>query len=680
MKHFTKNLLLAASALSLSLSVAAETTWVGDNTTFVGTHRTTPVMADFNNDGHMDIYYGGQLDATLTGWEWQIQTWMYLNGGNGESWTVDGYQLIPRTEMRPVLDENGEPVLDENGEPTMEEVAYNERIWPNHGLPGCTYSCYQVLDYNNDGLVDIIINARNNEWDVFDNGGFGWFTYLYKNLGNGQFEIVADAVFPTFNHDGGDATRNFPIAVGDYDRDGYTDLLFSVCMEEKEQENYPGRAVLLYRNEGGTGVFTVQHIAETKGGVWTTEVTDDGGNVITPKEELKNYFLPVSGNVHFADLNNDGWLDIVVNGWTDEMWDGIHAGGNNARVYISQNGEKFVDVTSDLPTFYTLRSSSSNVADVNRDGNLDWFMTGWGDNGVNWNAYLFYGTGNSEDGLAFEDPYDCNTLGLKGTENVKTYIRDFDNDGYADIYYSNNSEGSVYFGNATETYTIQEGDGMIVSHMACPGDVNNDGLPDIFVAGYGWDLTLWNEQNADWGNWDGYCGLNINTLEEKPEAPEVPTNVACEYVDGKLNISWEYDVDTAIETALAYNIFVKKADGSVYTMIPANIETGYIKVGDNRTTAIRPNVTSYSLTLPEGDYTVGVQAISTYNETYSAFATASTGEAGIDNVAADSNAEVVATEYYNIQGQKLNTVPETGIFVKKNIKADGSVKAVKVVK
>ncbi|MBQ9073112.1 MAG: hypothetical protein IJY30_01410, partial [Muribaculaceae bacterium] len=128
------------------------------------------------------------------------------------------------------------------------------------------------------------------------------------------------------------------------------------------------------------------------------------------------------------------------------------------------------------------------------------------------------------------------------------------------------------------------------------------------------------------------------------------------------------------------NIFVKKADGSVYTMIPANIETGYVKVGDNRTTAIRPNVTSYSLTLPEGAYTVGVQAISTYNETYSVFATASIGEAGIDNVAADSDAEVVATEYFNIQGQKLNAVPETGIFVKKNIKADGSVKAVKVVK
>ncbi len=53
--------------------------------------------------------------------------------------------------------------------------------------------------------------------------------------------------------------------------------------------------------------------------------------------------------------------------------------------------------------------------------------------------------------------------------------------------------------------------------------------------------------------------------------------------------------------------------------------------------------------------------------------------AGVDNVAKD-NVEVVAVEYYNIQGQKLNVAPENGIFIQKNIKADGSVNNVKVVK
>lgn len=53
--------------------------------------------------------------------------------------------------------------------------------------------------------------------------------------------------------------------------------------------------------------------------------------------------------------------------------------------------------------------------------------------------------------------------------------------------------------------------------------------------------------------------------------------------------------------------------------------------------------------------------------------------AGVDNVAKD-NVEVVAVEYYNIQGQKLNVAPENGIFIQRNIKADGTVNNVKVVK
>ncbi|MBQ8773359.1 MAG: hypothetical protein IJZ17_02640 [Muribaculaceae bacterium] len=54
------------------------------------------------------------------------------------------------------------------------------------------------------------------------------------------------------------------------------------------------------------------------------------------------------------------------------------------------------------------------------------------------------------------------------------------------------------------------------------------------------------------------------------------------------------------------------------------------------------------------------------------------GDTGIENVV--SNAATVAVEYYNIQGQKLNAAPANGLYIKKAIKADGSVEAVKAVK
>lgn len=53
---------------------------------------------------------------------------------------------------------------------------------------------------------------------------------------------------------------------------------------------------------------------------------------------------------------------------------------------------------------------------------------------------------------------------------------------------------------------------------------------------------------------------------------------------------------------------------------------------------------------------------------------------GIEDVIAESNAEVIAVEYYNIQGQKLSVEPENGLYIQKAIKADGTVKASKLVK
>lgn len=50
----------------------------------------------------------------------------------------------------------------------------------------------------------------------------------------------------------------------------------------------------------------------------------------------------------------------------------------------------------------------------------------------------------------------------------------------------------------------------------------------------------------------------------------------------------------------------------------------------------------------------------------------------VEGIEADS--ETVAKEYYNLQGQRLNAAPENGVYIIKNIKADGSAKAVKVAK
>lgn len=53
-------------------------------------------------------------------------------------------------------------------------------------------------------------------------------------------------------------------------------------------------------------------------------------------------------------------------------------------------------------------------------------------------------------------------------------------------------------------------------------------------------------------------------------------------------------------------------------------------------------------------------------------------DAGVEEVI--SNAPVVSTQYFNLQGQRLNAAPQQGIFIQREIKADGTVKTAKIAK
>lgn len=54
------------------------------------------------------------------------------------------------------------------------------------------------------------------------------------------------------------------------------------------------------------------------------------------------------------------------------------------------------------------------------------------------------------------------------------------------------------------------------------------------------------------------------------------------------------------------------------------------------------------------------------------------GSASVEEVI--TNAPVVSTQYFNLQGQRLNAAPQKGIFIQREIKADGTVKTVKIAK
>ena len=428
-----------------------------------------------------------------------------------------------------------------------------------------------------------------------------------------------------------------------------------VCgrLAEEQPEGYTSDFTALFHNEGGTGKFKRMDIAKVQGGVWTSDIKeedikDEDGNVITPgeiikeKEELPGWFLQVQHNVHFVDLNNDGWVDIVSDGWTGGAWDGFNKGGSNIRIYLNNEGKEFVDVTPLTPylqTGYIPRGTSSVFADFDKDGYMDFFAMGYCDNG-GYDTRLFLNQLSFDEEVfgEFQDKsmfYEENgdQMDTGGMERFYCVARDFDNDGNLDLFMDGVADSRISYGQfdgsfvrapqlPTRGYNARDG-------QAAVGDITGNGLADQFIVGYMWS-------SDDFAGWHWGSHIYFNQTDVEVEAPAVPTEVAGTLEDGKITVTWKDS--EADEYTCGYNVFVKTPSGKIITVIPADPETGFVKISTGKEVAIRPMVESYTIdAAEEGEYTVGVQAVSLYNERYSQFATAKVGQSAIETIVAESH-------------------------------------------
>jgi enediyne biosynthesis protein E4 len=224
----------------------------------------------------------------------------------------------------------GDALFHNNKDGTFTDVSKSAGVSDPNGYYGLGVVW---ADFNNTGRPDIYV--ANDSTPKF----------LYKNEGNGKFKDIGLESGTAVSEDGSEQA-SMGIAIGDYLHTGRPSLFVT---------NFENENDLLYRNDGN----------------WNfTEVSYPSG-VALPS-------LPwVKWGDAFVDLDDDGWLDlIVVSGQVYPQVDSLPSGGGYREpklLHMNQKDGTFCDA-SDLagPALKERRVSRGlAVGDLFNDGNMD---------------------------------------------------------------------------------------------------------------------------------------------------------------------------------------------------------------------------------------------------------------------------------------------------------------------
>jgi enediyne biosynthesis protein E4 len=325
-----------------------------------------------------------------------------------------------------------------------------------------------LLDYNNDGLLDIfVVNGGHLSSPIpvpekFERHDPRYWNHLYRQNRDGTFTDVTEQAGLA---NAGDGNYGMGVAVGDYDNDGFPDLYVT---------SY-GKNILYHNN--GDGTFTdVTAKAGVAGGGWSV-------------------------SAGFFDYDNDGKLDLFVTRYME--WDTQHSkdcGGSfhtycppgefprtTNILYHNQGDGTFEDV-SQRSGIAAQKGHGLGVAfaDYDGDGFTDIYVANDG-----MQQYLFHNNGNGtfkEVGLEAGTALNVDGGPLSGMGVV---FQDYDNDGLPDVIVTTlpRQTYAVFHNDGHGSFSdrgLQTGITMLSGVTAGWGvgleDFDNDGQKDLFVA------------------------------------------------------------------------------------------------------------------------------------------------------------------------------------------------------
>lgn len=339
-----------------------------------------------------------------------------------------------------------------------------------------------VTDMNNDGKDDIV--RMDQGYDL---------TIEYQNQ--------LDEIFTTFNIGNIDNGSQWSMCVADIHNDGHNEVFaggayddVKLVMASSDGSTYtttylPGPGMFVQgsnfadiNNDGFLDVFACHDDAESR--IWGNDGT---GNLVPADDWIDmNYDANSdnSGNYGsvWTDFDNDGDIDLYIAKCRQGVTDPTDPRRIN-QLYVNDGNGNYTEMGEEFGLNIGWQSWTADFQDVNNDGWLDCFITNH-----DHESQLMINDGTGHFTEAMNTGIDVDGLPIQGM------MRDFDNDGFMDVIVAG-SVHHIFRNNGDLTFTEVTGifDNNDMESYAL-GDLNNDGFVDVY-GGYASIYT--NPSNVD---------------------------------------------------------------------------------------------------------------------------------------------------------------------------------------
>ena len=344
---------------------------------------SSPAWLDVNNDGHLDLFTSGIGQAS---YHWNdaqtntsaIRSFLYMGNGNGSFEQVSDHGVSP---------------------------LFN-------GLTGGkAHNWVATGDFDHDGYTDLAIAGFDdiNRMDTEDPVEAVRVVRLYRNMKGLRFELVENPLNGNAEFHG---LTDGSVVMCDLDGDGWLDLFTTGYGYSRNAEAY------IYWNNGN-GTFTQGDVLPT------LPLTDASSSV--------------------ADLNNDGRLDLVMTG--------VYSDTGRKHFMICRNDGERAFTQMEINNLEGIDGGQLAFGDVNHDGLTDILVGGHGATHEH-TTWLYLNQGDFTFAVVYayyDDPF--GKLGSFSRVTHGTHhLVDVDRDGLLDAWYSGWSSGVCSHGCATELW------------------------------------------------------------------------------------------------------------------------------------------------------------------------------------------------------------------------------------